>query len=128
MVIFGILIILASLILGLIVLIQNPKGGGLSGTFGGLGNQIMGVKQTTDTLEKGTWLFAGMGVKQTTDTLEKGTWLFAGIVALLCIFSSAFISNKSSNAGPGRLENVAPIVPKPTNTNNTPAPETQKKP
>lgn len=109
MVIFGILIILASLILGLIVLIQNPKGGGLSGTFGGLGNQIMGVKQTTD-------------------TLEKGTWLFAGIVALLCIFSSAFISNKSSNAGPGRLENVAPIVPKPTNTNNTPAPETQKKP
>lgn len=109
MVIFGILIILASLILGLIVLIQNPKGGGLSGTFGGLGNQIMGVKQTTD-------------------TLEKGTWLFAGIVALLCIFSSAFISNKSSNSGPGRLENVAPIVPKSTNTNNTPAPETQKKP
>lgn len=52
LVIFGILVILAAVILGLIVLIQNPKGGGLSGTFGGFGNQFMGVKQTTDVLEK----------------------------------------------------------------------------
>ena len=52
LVIFGILVILAAVILGLIVLIQNPKGGGLSGTFGGIGNQFMGVKQTTDVLEK----------------------------------------------------------------------------
>ena len=39
LVIFGILVILAAVILGLIVLIQNPKGGGLSGTFGGFGNR-----------------------------------------------------------------------------------------
>ena len=70
--IFGILIILASIILGLIVLIQNPKGGGLSGTLGGFGNQLMGVKQTTD-------------------VLEKGTWVFAAVVGLLCLMSPAFI-------------------------------------
>ena len=52
LVLFGILVIIASVILGMIVLIQNPKGGGLSASFGGFGNQIMGVKQTTDVLGK----------------------------------------------------------------------------
>ncbi|MEO7119505.1 MAG: preprotein translocase subunit SecG, partial [Ginsengibacter sp.] len=60
LVLFGILIIVASIILGLIILIQNPKGGGLSSSLGGFGNQLMGVKQTTDVLEKGTWLFAAI--------------------------------------------------------------------
>ena len=55
---FVTLIILASIILGMIVLIQNPKGGGLSSSLGGFSNQLMGVKQTTDVLEKGTWLFS----------------------------------------------------------------------
>ncbi|MFN5648201.1 MAG: preprotein translocase subunit SecG, partial [Sphingobacteriales bacterium] len=50
---FLILIIVASALLGLIVLIQNPKGGGLSGNIAGFSNQFMGVKQTTDVLEKG---------------------------------------------------------------------------
>ena len=54
LIVFGILVILASVILGLIVLVQNPKGGGLSGSLGGFSNQLMGVKQTTDVLEKGT--------------------------------------------------------------------------
>ena len=57
---FVILIILASAILGLIVLVQNPKGGGLAGNIAGFSNQFMGVKQTTDVLEKGTWLFAAV--------------------------------------------------------------------
>jgi preprotein translocase subunit SecG len=61
-ILFLILIVLASVILAFIILIQNPKGGGLSGNVGGIGNQFMGVKQTTDTLEKGTWLFAGIVV------------------------------------------------------------------
>ena len=39
-----------------------------------------------------------MGVKQTTDILEKGTWLFAGIVAALCLFSTFFISSGSGSA------------------------------
>jgi preprotein translocase subunit SecG len=58
LILFGILVIVASVVLGMIVLIQNPKGGGLSASLGGFSNQLMGVKQTTDVLEKGTWLFA----------------------------------------------------------------------
>ena len=46
------------LIISLIVLAQNPKGGGLSSQFGGSGtSQVMGVKRTTDLLEKLTWGF-----------------------------------------------------------------------
>ncbi len=52
---FTILIILASIILGFFILVQNPKGGGLAGAFGSLGTQVMGVKQSTDVMEKGTW-------------------------------------------------------------------------
>jgi preprotein translocase subunit SecG len=72
LVLFGILVIIASVVLGLIVLIQNPKGGGLSASLGGFSNQLMGVKQTTD-------------------VLEKGTWIFAALVGLLCLLSPAFI-------------------------------------
>lgn len=75
--IFVILIILACIILGLIILIQNPKGGGLSGNVAGFSNQLMGVKQTTD-------------------VLEKGTWVLAIIIALLCLFSAAFIPKANS--------------------------------
>ena len=60
MLIFVIVLILAALILGLIVLVQNPKGGGLAGSFGGLGNQMMGAKQSTDVVEKGTWVAASV--------------------------------------------------------------------
>lgn len=49
-----ILIILASVLLSFFVLIQNPKGGGLSSGFAG-GSNLMGVKRTGDFLEKGTW-------------------------------------------------------------------------
>ncbi|WP_312185952.1 preprotein translocase subunit SecG [Sphingobacterium sp.] len=49
------LIILASIILAFLVLIQNPKGGGLSSGFSG-GTNLMGVKRTGDFLEKGTWI------------------------------------------------------------------------
>ncbi len=50
-----VLIILASVLLSFFVLIQNPKGGGLSSGFAG-GTNIMGVKRTGDFLEKGTWV------------------------------------------------------------------------
>ncbi len=79
-ILFVILIIIASVVLGLIVLIQNPKGGGLSGSIAGFSNQFMGVKQTTD-------------------VLEKGTWVFSGIVGLLCLFSAFFISSSGSQSG-----------------------------
>lgn len=52
------LVILVSLLLTLIVLVQNSKGGGLASNFSA-SNQIMGVRKTTDFLEKATWTLAG---------------------------------------------------------------------
>jgi len=52
-----ILILLASIILVLIVLVQNPKGGGLASGFTGA-NQFGGVAQTNKFLEKSTWTLA----------------------------------------------------------------------
>lgn len=49
-----ILAIIICILLGLIILIQNPKGGGLSSGFAG-SNNVMGVQRTGDILEKGTW-------------------------------------------------------------------------
>ncbi|HMZ46444.1 MAG TPA: preprotein translocase subunit SecG [Chitinophagaceae bacterium] len=77
--IFVILVVLASVALGFVILVQNPKGGGLSGNIGGIGNQFMGVKQTTD-------------------MLEKGTWMFVSIIAVLAIVSSLLFKNVSSDS------------------------------
>ena len=55
---FYVIIIVAIIIcilLGLIILIQEPKGGGLTSGFAG-SNNIMGVQRTGDFLEKGTWI------------------------------------------------------------------------
>ena len=46
--------IVVSIILVLIVLVQNSKGGGLASNFSS-SNQVMGVRKTTDFLEKATW-------------------------------------------------------------------------
>ena len=54
-----ILILVVSVLLGLVVLVQNSKGGGLISNFGSA-NQMMGVRQTTDFLEKATWTLATM--------------------------------------------------------------------
>jgi preprotein translocase subunit SecG len=55
--IVSILILIACVLLILIVLVQNSKGGGLSSTFAS-SNQVMGVRKTTDFLEKATWTLA----------------------------------------------------------------------
>ncbi len=68
----SILIVLAALALVFIVLIQNSKGGGLASGFAS-SNQVMGVRKTTD-------------------FLEKATWVLAGTVLLLSIVTSAFVS------------------------------------
>ncbi len=107
---FGVLIIIASVVLGLIVLIQNPKGGGLSGSLSGFGNQLMGVKQSTD-------------------VLEKGTWIFAAVVAILCLISPAFIpKNSSSSTGNDDLINNAPVSTPATQQPAAPAPTTAPMP
>lgn len=53
----SILIILCSVLLILMVLVQNSKGGGLASNFSA-SNQIMGYKKTADFLEKMTWSLA----------------------------------------------------------------------
>ncbi|WP_207426533.1 preprotein translocase subunit SecG [Pedobacter sp. SYSU D00535] len=50
-----ILAIIVCVLLALIILIQEPKGGGLTSGFAG-SNNIMGVQRTGDILEKGTWI------------------------------------------------------------------------
>lgn len=53
----SILIIITCIILVLVILIQNPKGGGLAAEFSS-SNQFMGVRRTADFLEKTTWTLA----------------------------------------------------------------------
>jgi len=53
-VVLTILIVIASIILILVVLVQKSKGGGLSSGFAS-SNAIMGVRKTTDFIEKATW-------------------------------------------------------------------------
>jgi preprotein translocase subunit SecG len=86
-IVFLILVLLSCVILGFIILVQNPKGGGLAGNIAGFSNQFMGVKQTTD-------------------VLEKGTWIFAALIGVLCILSVLFL-NKGGNSD-NRLDNIKP--------------------
>ena len=73
-----ILIVLAAVLMILIVLVQNSKGGGLASGFAS-SNQIMGVRKTTD-------------------FLEKATWTLAATIVILSIVSAAFISNGTENS------------------------------
>ncbi|MDA3614404.1 preprotein translocase subunit SecG [Polluticaenibacter yanchengensis] len=86
-ILFLVLIVIACLILGFVILIQNPKGGGLSGSMAGIGNQFMGVDQTNK-------------------VLDKATWIFVTIIALLCISSSVFIKDGTSKSGKSTLDNI----------------------
>ena len=54
---FSVLILIACVLLTLIVLVQNSKGGGLAANFSASA-QIMGVRKTADFLEKATWTLA----------------------------------------------------------------------
>jgi len=53
-----ILSILAAVLLMLVILIQNPKGGGIDSSFG-TANQLGSVQKTNDVVEKATWYLAG---------------------------------------------------------------------
>ena len=57
--VIAILIVIASVILTLVVLVQNSKGGGLAANFAA-GNQTFGVRQTADFLEKASWTLMGI--------------------------------------------------------------------
>ena len=68
-----IIAIIVCVLLGFIVLIQNPKGGGLSSNFSA-SSQLMGVQKTGDFLEKGTWVLAIglMVLSLATNVIAKG--------------------------------------------------------
>ncbi|MBM3915033.1 MAG: preprotein translocase subunit SecG [Sphingomonadales bacterium] len=109
-ILFVVLIVVAAIALGFFVLIQNPKGGGLSGNIAGFSTQFMGVKQTTD-------------------VLEKGTWIFGTVVAVLCLLSVLFIPKNATSNGPDRSMDAtsAPVpvqapAPAPAATLPAPAP------
>jgi preprotein translocase subunit SecG len=54
-----IFIVIFSVVLVLAVLVQNSKGGGLAAGFQS-SNQILGVRKTTDFIEKTTWALIGV--------------------------------------------------------------------
>lgn len=101
--IFALIVIACVGMIG-IVLIQNPKGGGISSSFGAL-NQIGGVKQTTE------------GV-------EKITWVLAIAIVVLCLLATPYM--KGSKAAAGNTANPESSIPMsnlPVNApvNNAPA-------
>lgn len=90
-----ILIVILAVILILIVLVQNSKGGGLASNFAS-SNQIMGVRKTTDFLEKTTWS------------------LIACIVVLSVAAAGFHKSNIKSTATSeiaNQIETAAPVAP-----------------
>ncbi len=96
--------IIAAILLILIVMVQNPKGGGLDSTFGNV-NQLGGVAQSTE-------------------TIEKTTWTLAGIIAVLSIITAM---NLGSNTTPenSNIEATSNPIQNPLNT--TPSPGTGSK-
>ncbi len=76
-------------------MVQNPKGGGLSSSFGGGGNQVVG------------------GVKKTGDFLDKSTWTLATLLIVLILLSNVtlkgnFGETESKLLQGDDLENVVP--------------------
>ncbi len=87
----SILIIIVSILLTIVVLVQNSKGGGLAANFAS-GNQTFGVRQTAD-------------------FLEKATWTLAGILIALCILITAFISSGKGESSDAIIEKMEQTMP-----------------
>ncbi|MDR2938638.1 MAG: preprotein translocase subunit SecG [Prevotellaceae bacterium] len=85
-----VLVLVVSILLILVVLVQNSKGGGLAANFAG----------STQT----------MGVRRTTDFLEKSTWTLAGAIFVLCLAASMFMhsggATQEESAIKGQVENA----------------------
>lgn len=102
---FMVLIIIACAMLAIVVMAQNPKGGGLSGTFGGNSSAQFGVQRTNDFMEKATWTL--------------------GIVIVVLILLSVLVMAKPTRiAAPQQAAPAQTEIPaNPTNpTNTAPAP------
>ena len=96
---FTILIVIVCALLTLVVLVQNPKGGGLGSAFGGGANPQMfgGVKKTTDFLDRSTWTLA--------------IALFVLVLAINMVnVGNADIQDADSEMTE-QIDDVAPVVP-----------------
>ena len=98
-------------------MVQNPKGGGLSSTFGS-SSTLGGVQKTTDFLDKSTWVLA--------------TTLIALILLSSLSFTGVLNSDESKmfeSAKPATTKTAtpAPAKPAPTTTTVPVAPATEKK-
>jgi preprotein translocase subunit SecG len=102
-ILFLVLVIIASVAIALFILVQNPKGGGLAGTIAGFNSQFMGVKQTTD-------------------VLEKGTWVMAAVIGLLCLFSAVFIEPNPTATQGGNPRPQPGTTQQPANQNQSQPP------
>lgn len=102
-----VLIFIVCVLLILIVLVQNSKGGGLASNFQS-SNQIMGVRKTTD-------------------FLEKATWVLAGSLLVLSIMGSAFIPRERMTQEQSRVQEQIETAVDPTQVPNFPTtvPETE---
>ena len=85
------LIIFLSFLLVLVIMVQNPKGGGLASTFGGDSQQIGGVKKTTD-------------------FLDKSTWILVSLLFLLILFSNITLNSGNENTESDLLKNNEEIL------------------
>ena len=56
---FVILAVITAILLAIVVLIQESKGGGLASNVSGA-NSVLGVRKTTDFVEKATWTLAAL--------------------------------------------------------------------
>lgn len=99
---FMILIMIASILLIIIVMAQNPKGGGLSGTFGGTSSAQFGVQRTNDFMEKATWSL--------------------GAIIIILILLSVILTGKPSSAMQQAPNSKAPTQQNAPATNTTTAP------
>ncbi len=99
-----IIILLACVVLTFVILVQQPKGNGLAGGFGSISTQVMGVKQSSD-------------------IMEKSTWTIMGIIGGLCIITVMFLTKPVTMDQPAKSK-AQPTAPAPTPgpTAPTPAP------
>jgi preprotein translocase subunit SecG len=91
----SVLILIACILLILVVLVQNSKGGGLAANFGSTG-QIMGVRKTADFLEKATWSLAI-------------ALLTLCLISILVIPRNTTVSGTQDTELRDKIENMAPV-------------------
>ncbi|WP_366186881.1 preprotein translocase subunit SecG [Flavobacterium ovatum] len=100
--IFLVLITIVCFLLIVVIMVQNPKGGGLSSTLGG-STQMGGVQKTTDFLDKSTWTLATILIA----LILLSTLSFTGG---LSDTDSKIIDNTTQTAAPAPVQN-APVSP-----------------